>query len=292
MDSSLNKFPALLMRIFVLLGFPVCTSLACYAVTDFFQPREPEPGLSPAPLVTVVPTIDTNATCPNLTSAILDVARYDTNSGEGLGSAKGSDEIEATYLMTYLVRGDRIGIPNPEPVPDQFLDERDNTEAHEATWDYFTALIPSGQRSMLDAYIVITDGPANILGAVSQIRRADRWALEIDIDDARDAHDLTYTLLHEFGHLLTLNAEQIPPSQAIFENPDDQNLYEGEVAACLQYFPGEGCSKPDSYIHKFYDRFWTGIYDEWLEIDLLEDQTAYEDQLAEFLPILSQPVRQ
>jgi hypothetical protein len=277
----LNNYFSPLLKLSILLGFPVCISLACYAVTDFFLPRVPEQQVSPAPLVTVVPTVLTNVTCPNLTSDILDVARYNTNSGEGLGSAKES-YAEATYLVTYLVIGDRIGTPHVEPVADEFLDERDDTELHRATWDYFTALIPADERWMLAAYVVITDGPANILGAVSQIRTADRWALEIDIDDARNVYDLTYTLLHEFGHLLTLNENQVPPSQHIFNSPDDLETYAREELACPQYFPGEGCSNPDSYIHSFYDRFWTGIYDEWLEIDLIEDQNAYEDQLIEF----------
>ena len=278
----LDKYLTLLLRLMVLLGFPVCLSLACYAVTDLFLAREPTPGPSPAALVTVVPpTAALNATCPNLTADILDVARYGTTSGDGLGSAKNS-EVEATYLVTYLVRGDRIGAANLESVPVEFLDERDDNAAHEAAWEYFTALIPADERSMLAAYVVITDGPQNILGAVSQIRTADRWALEIDIEDARDAHDLTYTLLHEFGHLLTLNEGQVPPSRAVFNNPDDDALLESEAAACPQYFPGEGCSNPGSYINKFYNRFWTGIHGEWLEIDLQEDQNAYEDQLGVF----------
>jgi hypothetical protein len=277
----LNKFFTNSLRLIVLLGFPVFISLACYAVTDYFVPRQPTPVLSPAPVVTVVPTVETTGTCPDLTADILDVARYDTSSSEGLGAANGS-EMEASFLVTYLVLGDQIVNPYVEAVPDEFRDERDDSESHQAAWDFFTALIPADERAMVVAYVVITDGPDNILGAVSQVKSADRWALEIDIDDARDTYDLTYTLLHEFGHLLTLQSDQVPPSREIFQDPDDVALYDREVAACPQYFPGEGCSKPDSYINRFYDRFWSRIYNEWLEIDLLEDQNAYEDQLEAF----------
>ncbi len=268
-------------RLLLISPFLLLPVLACQTVTDMFLPAEPSPGATPAAVVTASPNSPTGGVCTNLTDDILDVARYDSASGEGLGSAKGPDG-DATYLVTYVVLAGRIGAPSLETVSDQFLDEQQDRPAHQAAWDYFTTLIPSGERRMVDAFVVMTDGPDNILGAVSQIGRADHWALEIDIRDAQDPYDLTYTLLHEFGHLLTLNSDQVELSQAIFDHPDDQELFDREVAECPQYFPGEGCSHPNSYINKFYERFWTGLHDEWLAIDAEEDQNAYEDQLDAF----------
>ena len=90
--------------------------------------------------------------------------------------------------------------------------------------------------------------------------------------------------MHEFGHLLTLNSEQVPLNRRVIYNPDDTEIYDQAVAECPQYFTGEGCSNPDSYINKFYDRFWTSFYAEWKEIDRIkdEDEDVYYDKLDDF----------
>ncbi len=88
--------------------------------------------------------------------------------------------------------------------------------------------------------------------------------------------------MHEFGHLLTLGPGQVPPSIAVFNNPDDDDIFLDEVSACPQYFPGHGCANPDSYVNTFYDQFWTDIYDEWNEINLEEDEDVYYERLDAF----------
>ena len=104
----------------------------------------------------------------------------------------------------------------------------------------------------------------------------------MDIVDSENYHELTYTLIHEQGHLLTLNSKQVPPNKAVFDHPDDEDIYQREMAACSQYFTGEGCSKPDSYINQFFTRFWTDFWDEWQSIDQEEDQDARYFQLQDF----------
>lgn len=79
-----------------------------------------------------------------------------------------------------------------------------------------------------------------------------------------------------------LGPNQVPPSQAIFSNPEDDDLYFKEVSACPNYFPGEGCATPDSYINNYYNQFWTDIYDEWNEINLEEDEDLYYEKLDDF----------
>lgn len=258
----------------------LCSALACRAATDLVLPPTPSPSPIPAaPSSTSIATKTADA-CSDLPSQVLEAAGNNPETG-GLDAAMDTDK-EPIFLVTYTVRANRILDPEFESVPAEFTDEQDDTAAHQRTWDYFTALIPAGERTMLDGYILFTDGPESILGAVGRFREPDRWALELDIADTADAYSLTYTLLHEFGHLLTLNAEQVPPSLATFNFPEDQGRFDREAAACPQYFPGEGCSKPDSYINLFYDQFWTGIYDEWLKIDDEQDEEEYVEQLEDF----------
>jgi hypothetical protein len=50
------------------------------------------------------------------------------------------------------------------------------------------------------------------------------------------------TLIHELGHIVTLNASQVNPSQ------DD--------ASCAGFFTGEGCAQAGTYIADFVSTFW------------------------------------
>ncbi|HCB01181.1 MAG TPA: hypothetical protein DEP19_02255, partial [Anaerolineae bacterium] len=65
-------------------------------------------------------------------------------------------------------------------------------------------------------------------------------------------------------------------------NPEDNEIYLEEISACSTFHPGEGCSNPDSYINRFYDRFWFDIYEEWNEINLEEDEDLYYEKLDDF----------
>ena len=76
----------------------------------------------------------------------------------------------------------------------------------------------------------------------------------------------------------------MPADAELAVQPDNQALVDAAVAACPTYFPGEGCSKPNSYINAFFERFWVDIYQEWQDVDLLqyEDEEAYTAALDEF----------
>jgi hypothetical protein len=63
--------------------------------------------------------------------------------------------------------------------------------------------------------------------------------------------------VHEFGHLVTLNAGQIPESEYYYgwyQNP----------TVCPQFLDDNGCSRPDSYMNLFYQAFWKDVFEEWL----------------------------
>ena len=70
---------------------------------------------------------------------------------------------------------------------------------------------------------------------------------------------------------------QVPPDLKVFEYPESDLIYNQEVAACPDYFPGEGCSLPGSYINTFYNHFWVGLYDEWQVIDNIQSDTRRQN---------------
>jgi hypothetical protein len=187
------------------------------------------------------------------------------------------------YIVTYTVSGDQISDPQYTSVSSDLQAEQNDTASQEFVWTYFTSLIPEEERSFITEYNITTDGADNTLAAFTQTQNdPNNWSLEVDILDIKDTRSLTFTLVHEFGHLLTLNADQVPPSLEVFNNPDDQSVLESEVAACPQYFPGEGCSTSSSYINAWYNRFWLDIHDEWSTINNETDEDTRSQQLDDF----------
>jgi len=179
-------------------------------------------------------------------------------------------------LATYSVSGNEIANPTFPALdatdPSVVKDEQKNSTLQTEAWRIFTKLIPIQRRGMVAQYDVFTDGFENTLAAVDQTK-ADpmRWILQIDVADVENKNSFMFTLVHEYSHLLTLNAAQVTPDQEIVNAPDDLALQARKAAACPNYFTGTGCSHADSYIHVFYNRFWAGaINDEWKKVDALQ----------------------
>jgi hypothetical protein len=214
--------------------------------------------------------------CPVISDQIIDLA---------VNGSEGEEDLldEELVIVTYTVEGEEILDPAYEDVPDDLLDEQEDTELHQQLWDYYAALIPAEQRGMIAEYAITTDGTGGTLASVAQTTYdPNLWTLNIDIADTANYYELTSTLVHEFAHLLTLGPDQVVPSLAVLNNPEDNNIYLQELSACPNYFPGEGCANADSYIDDFYFQFWEELREEWDPINLEEDEDTRTELLDEF----------
>lgn len=277
-----SRLKVLLSIIIVLISTLACATLTGEAPAEPIVTEAPmiEPIITEAPVteipVTEAPIIIEPISCPILTDKIMELSLLPSDGEEELLD-------EEMYLVTYIVSGDVIDDPYYEDVDASLQDQQNDTATQQEVWDYFTALIPADQRDVIAEYSIITDGKDGTLAAVTQtMDDPNYWALEVDIADTRDYYSLTFTLVHEFGHLLTLGPNQVPPSLAVFNNPDDNDIYLNEVSACPQYFPGEGCANADSYINAYYDQFWIDLHEEWNTINLEEDEDLYYEKLDDF----------
>ncbi|HCR71275.1 MAG TPA: hypothetical protein DIW23_07530 [Anaerolineae bacterium] len=260
----------------IVASLTLITSLAC--VTLLGTPEPISQPVIPDTSFIVTPTPE-NVSCPAITETIVHL-----NSPQEIESTDFSnEENEESYIVIYSIENEELTNPDYPPISLDLQEEREDTAKHEELWDYFTALIPYEYRAHVGEFSIMTDGEGNILAAVAQTYDDPRlWELQIDIADSYDYYFFTFTLMHEFAHLLTLSPSQVPPSLAIFNNPEDNEIYLEEISACSTFHPGEGCSNPDSYINQFYDRFWFDIYEEWNEINLEEDEDLYYEKLDDF----------
>ena len=291
LDSQI--MPAAQSRIkYLSIAILILSTFACRAATSLVIPDTPTPlptatatmTATPTPtlLPTFTPTVIYQAACPAVVEGILNTvtAKVDLS---GKGPDHTIKEEDGISLITYDVVNNTISDPHIESVPDELEEERDDRAAHEAIWEYYASLVPAAERQFVSEFAIFTDGRGNHLAAVSPtFPDPERWSLQVDILDSESYDELTYTLIHEQGHLLTLNAQQVPPSTELFKSPWNETIYQREVDACPRYFAGEGCSATDSYINQFFDRFWTHLYGEWEQIDLEEDRDARHILLEDF----------
>lgn len=271
------------LRILTACAALLFSTLACVTIMGKNSP-ETVPPINEAPVTTEVPAADEGAeaiSCPLITDLIIEMNSPELVEGESeTMDFGGRDDVIEAYLVTYVVSGNEITDPYYEDVQMDLQDEQNDIAKHQEIWDYFSALIPFEYRQHLAEFSVMTDGQDSVLAAVAQTYDDPAlWSLEVDIADSDDYYYFSYTLVHEYAHLLTLGPDQVPPSEAIFNNPEDDNIYLSEVSACPNYFPGEGCANSDSYINAFYYKFWVNIIDEWNDINLEEDDDIYYERL-------------
>jgi hypothetical protein len=229
------------------------------------------------------------AETPNAACAVTMTNITQSAKGDVYNMAGVSNYVEPTTypMVTYSVQGNAIIKPTYDSVPTDLKGEQKDSALQNEGWKIFTDLIPPQNRQMVAQYEVFTDGYANTLAAVDQIKdNPSQWVLEIDIADLKDKDSLMFTMIHEYAHILTLNATQVTPDQEIVDDPTNLDLQASKAAACPNYFDGTGCSHADSYLNAFYNRFWVKINDEWKKIDALQygadDLTPYYDGLYNF----------
>lgn len=125
---------------------------------------------------------------------------------------------------------------------------------HAAVWAYLCSILPPESRMKLAELNLYSDGFSNVLAYTSPIKQDgvtdnSRFSLNIDYYDVydetgakRDWSKLTYTILHEYGHVLLEDETQI--DLTVGENTHDP----------AGFIPG-------SFRKRFYEQFWAALGD-------------------------------
>lgn len=271
----------LIMTLLVLQG----SSLACMAAYQVLwgTPEPASPPVNPPVMASSTPETSnfpevptqseeacTNSDCAE--ACMSNLSAYLSDAGKPLAPTHGSlsarnDDESEVVLVTYDILGDKIGNGVFEDVSQSLRSFRDDTTAHEKLWDYYATIIPSEERTMLANFVIFTDGVDNTLAWVdTSTDDTSKWDLGIDIRDTRDPRELTYTLIHEYAHLITLSDDQMPYSSR----------------GCDTYASDGFCAEPDSYINLFVERFWSSLLSEWDEINTIMDDNEYYQRLDDF----------
>lgn len=187
------------------------------------------------------------------------------------------EEQEMIILAVYEIRDDFIYLHDCPDVNGAYIYWQEDRGKHEALWEMVHALYPPDMLELLAYLEIVTDGMDDTMGAIEGVDDAeeDIYTLSLDIIDLYGNHSelvmqiLVETLLHELGHLITLNESQVDPVE--YENSNPRTFY-------TDY----GDCREDSYLNLFFQRFWVDLYDQWSKAAEIEDDMRREKALEHF----------
>lgn len=146
---------------------------------------------------------------------------------------------------------------------------KEDIKKHKELWGRVRKIIPKDYLGRIVAFEINTDGKEEVMAHVNSPDNSNKiWRLAVDIKDAFDKNgklvkEIDETLIHEFGHILTLNDSQMMKER-------NENSF--------AYTTDEGTTKKDAYLNKFYNRFWKDINKEWKEATEVESDENGENQ--------------
>ncbi|WP_442266702.1 hypothetical protein ACSIGC_03120 [Tenacibaculum sp. ZS6-P6] len=190
-----------------------------------------------------------------------------------------------SFLITFLIGFLTPHIADPSDRDSQtlgsweirngiFIESNDEeTSIARYNWSVFYSIFPKRiTQKYIKRLVLMTDGEDEKTGALGALNdKNTEWQLVIDpIDVDFTSKDKTrinqsiYTLVHEFGHLLTLNHTQITPGKKTNQRPNEP------------YVTIEGITNKRSYLNKFVEEFWDGtLLKEW---DYIQRNFCYTEQ--------------
>lgn len=282
-------------RIAALTLLTLLTSMACMFVENILFPPSPTPvvpsstiavptflpteTVTPAateiPVVTIEPIQNPDPiTCTNDTCLDACLERIDKAvqkwSYQALPEAYADNQANM-HLVEYAVKGDQLLERDELWVPSSFRAYQKAPAAEQSIWNFYIGVVPAALRSEITKFMIFTDGESNVLAWVDQDENhPEEWIIGVDLLDAQNPLSLTESLVHETGHLITLNTDQVTPGFYTGLQNDPE---------CSQFVLEDGCSKPKSYINLFYQKFWVKIFDEWLKQVKESDSTDKPEEI-------------
>lgn len=200
-----------------------------------------------------------------------DIEDGSNNGGNGGGGIDGVSLDPDGGIALYRIDGQNIIKTDSKNVNPAWMNDE---VKHKDIWEMVTTLIPADKRRWMTTFEIF-DGGNELLGYVYNASQdLTSWNFALGIDSAypdgqnlQTSGDFIHTIIHEYGHIMSLNDEQLNPN-----------------ANSCDYNPGEGCARSDSYLNGFYNRFWADIANEHSAIgeddydELYDFYDKYEDR--------------
>ncbi|WP_103069460.1 zinc-binding metallopeptidase [Aquimarina sediminis] len=182
----------------------------------------------------------------------------DTGGDTSGDNDSGNEDEELKMITLYKVDGEKIIKEKDYDVTGRALEFQKDTKKHEEIWELVKKIVPLVYRLKMNEFVIYSAQESGVAGyVVERTKDLSQWQMGIAIDYAYYGGfnvdgELAYTIVHEFGHIITLDKVQVDSSV--------------EPADCKTYFTGEGCSRESSNINNIYQNHWADVWPEFEEI--------------------------
>ncbi len=159
-----------------------------------------------------------------------EMAKDKAPTGEKKPSKSGEDDMEVIYKVT---QGEKIS-----------LIKGNDSKIYRDTWDEIAALSPDTiSNSYIESYEIYNDENSDTLAFVDDQDNNGKWRIAVNMAQHKksDLKDQNTTIIHELGHIISLNTSQLTQSDN-----------------CPNLKVAEGCTNKTSYANNFWISFWKG----------------------------------
>jgi len=222
------------------------------------------------PLSIVLSIFAVSLSCSNDDEIVLTPSKVTEDTSGDTETTTGEVEGSDGEITLYKVDGENITKIQDYKVSGKNLEYQKDVAKHDEIWELVKKIVPLEQRKKMGEFLIYNGETSGSAGFVIEMEYdLSVWKMGIAIDYAylggfNAGGELAYTIIHEFGHILTLDNTQLDAT-ITKEN-------------CKNYFPGEGCALEASYINELHSNFWNDIWSEYQEAtkDAASQQKFYE----------------
>lgn len=172
------------------------------------------------------------------------------NTGGNDDTTGGGTQGSQGEITLYGVVGSTLNKIRDYQVSGQDAVYQNDVARHQELWSLTKDVVPQSHRNYMNEFMIYNGEVTGSAGYVFDTALdLSTWQMGLAINYAEDQNELLFTIIHEFGHILTLNNTQL-----------DSSTSQGN---CNNYFPGEGCARAQAFINKLYNLGWEDIWSEY-----------------------------
>jgi len=193
-------------------------------------------------------------------------------------------------IIHYKVENDNIELLKSFPVSEDLRGWQDDVDAHLTIWQHFAKIVPPKYLNEVAQFTIFTDGEGWQEMDVWPNQDYKKWEYLVDIEDLYcrgklNEQFLKRTVIHEFGHMITLDSSQIDIDYELANvwfrgNGDYKKMFKQREPNCSQTFmTHSGCSKENSYMNLFVKEFKIGKFSQSVTYNYAYGSNEWEDRL-------------
>ncbi len=171
-------------------------------------------------------------------------------------------------ITLYRVDGNAIIKVKDYPVTGKNLEFQKDTNKHQQIWNLTKQIVPKEHLTRITEFLIFGSNDGTLAFVSPKNGKFEKWQMGIEINAAfaggfNVKGELTSTIVHEFGHVLTFDKSQADPTVSA---SDCTNYYDPDFFTC---------ATDNSYLDNLYQKHWVDIWSDYKKIKNESQRTEF-----------------